>query len=80
MGIDWEFVGSLTEQQLKDSEDEFHQDICEILRSDINESDLTDSTKVKHLLRIAGYVKLYITTLVHIYLSCVDPYLKLMLN
>ena len=55
MGIDWEFIGSLTEQKLKDSEDEFHQEICEILLSDINESDLSNPSKVKDLLRIAGY-------------------------
>ena len=56
MGIDWEFVGSLTEDQLKDSEDDdqIHQGICEILCGNISNEDLGELGNVKHLLRLAG--------------------------
>ena len=60
MGIDWEFVNSLTDAQLQaaDEDDQFHQEICDILLGDVSEGELADSAKVKHLLHVAGYYKL----------------------
>ena len=55
MSIDWEFVDSLTDDQIQDAEDDhFHQEICEILVGKIDDASLSDSSKVKRLLQIAG--------------------------
>ena len=58
MAIDWEFVNSLTDAQLQgsDQDDQFHKEICEILLTDIDEADLNDHARVKHLLHVAGLV------------------------
>ena len=57
MGIDWEFVDSLSDAQLNgsDEDDQFHQEICDILLGDVNEDDLAELSKVKRLLHVAGY-------------------------
>ena len=53
-GIDWQFVGSVTQSQLEESEDDLPGDIKKILLGDIGDEELGDLGNVKHLLKVAG--------------------------
>eukprot|EP00116_Pleurobrachia_bachei_P000801 sb/3461063/ len=54
-GIDWQFVGSVTQSQLEETEDDLPGDIKKILLGDIGDEDLGDLGNVKHLLKVAGW-------------------------
>lgn len=63
MGIDWELIDSLTDEQLQgsDEDDQFHQEVCDILLGNVANEDLADLAKVKHLLHVAGLVSLILS-------------------
>ena len=56
MGIDWEFVDDLTEEQIKESGDDenLQRRISQIFAATANEAELSNPAKVRKLLSIAG--------------------------